>query len=204
MKATRFAARRGAFLSLALLALAAGCSAVYEESFTYKLWNNESFLHFNEPASDPHLLLFADPKRADVLVQYDEIREKDGQMQRRAFFANANRQRLEAGQKPRFVSTNAAAGLAPIPILRADSGQPIPAAGLCVVLDTNQLAFTLHSDGRAATTVALPTYSTTGGARKAFLTPLTVTGDTLVVGVTAGLIAAWAWAQSGVRISTCR
>ena len=204
MKAIRFTARHGAFLSLGLLALAAGCSTVYEESFTYKLWNNESFRHFNEPATDPHLLLFADTKRGDVLVQYDEVREKDGRTQRRAFFANANRQRIEAGQKPRFVSTNAAAGLEPIPILRAESGQPVPPAGLCVVMEANGRVFTLHSDGQPAASVTLPTYGTTGGVKKAFLTPLAVTGDTLVVGVTAGVIVACAWAQSGVTISTCR
>ena len=206
MKATLFAARRGAFslLSLSLLVLAAGCSSVYEESLTYKLWNNESFRHFNEPASDPHLLLFADTKRGDVLVQYDEVREQDDRTQRRTFYANANRQRIEAGQKPHFVSTNTAAGLEPIPILRAASGQPVPPDGLCVVMEANGLAFTLHSDGQAAATVTLPTYGTTGGVKKAFLTPLAVTGDTLVVGVTAGVIVAWAWAQSGVTISTCR
>jgi hypothetical protein len=204
MKAIRFTAKRGAFLSLGLLALAAGCSSVYEESFTYKLWNNESFRRFNEPASDPHLLLFADTKRGDVLVQYDEVRDKDGRTRRRAFFANANRRRIEAGLKPRFVSANAAAGLEPIPILRAGSGQSVPTAGLCVVMEANGRAFTLRSDGQAAATVTLPTYGTTGGFKKAFLTPLAVTGDTLVVGVTAGVIVACAWAQSGFTVSTCR
>jgi hypothetical protein len=187
-----------------LLLPAAGCQSVYEESFTYKLWNNESFRHFNEPAADPRLRLFADPKRGDVLVEYDEIREKDGLTQRRAFFVNANRRRIETGQKPRFVGTNAAVALEPIPILAANSDLSIPTTGLCVVVDTNRQSFILHSEGRAAATVSLPTYSTTGGARKAFLTPLTVTGDTLVVGATAGVIAAWAWAQSGFTVSTCR
>ena len=204
MKALRFTARHRAFLSLGLLVLAAGCASVYEESFTYKLWNNESFRHFNEPASDPRLLLFADPNRGDVLVQYDEVREMDDRTERRAFYANANRRRLEAGLKPRFASANAAAGLQPIPILRADSGQPVPPAGLCVVLEADRHAFTLHSDGHPAAKVTLPTYGTTGGARKALLTPLAVTGDTLVVGVTAGVIVAWSWAQSGFSVSSCR
>jgi hypothetical protein len=206
MKAIRFPAVRGAFRLLALgwLALVAGCSTVYEDSLTYKLWNNESFRHFNEPASDPRLLLFADSKRGDVLVQYDEVREQDGRTRRRAFFANANRRRIQAGLKPRFVAANTAAGLEPIPILRADSARPIPPSGLCVVMDADRRAFALHSDGQAAATVTLPSYGTTSGVKKAFLTPLAVTGDTLVVGVTAGVIVAWAWAQSGVTISTCR
>ena len=141
---------------------------------------------------------------SDVLVQYDEVREQDRRTQRRAFFANANRPRIESGLKPRFVSTNAAAGLEPIPILRAESGQPVPPDGLCVVMAADRQAFTLHSDGQAAASVTLPTYGTTGGVKKAFLTPLAVTGDTLVVGVTAGVMVAWAWAQSGVTISTGR
>ena len=45
------------------------------------------------------------------------------------------------------------------------------------MVDADENAFTLHSDGHAAATVTLPTYGTTGGVKKAFLTQ-TVTGDT--------------------------
>jgi hypothetical protein len=203
MKAIQSAACQ-ALAVLFLIAFGVSCASVYEESLTYRLWNNDSFQQFNEPASDPRLALFADSRRGDVLVQYDEIREKDGLTQRRAFFVNANRRRLETGRKPRFVGANAAVGLEPIPILPAGLGQPVPPAGLCVVLDTNLNTFTLHSGGQAGAAVALPTYGTTGGARKTFLTPLTVTGDAVVVGATAGVIAAWAWAHSGFSMSNGR
>jgi len=205
MKAIWSVTKRVAFraVPVGLLLLLASCATV-EDSFTYKLWHNESLRHFNEPAPDPRLSLFADARRGDVLVQYDELREKDGRTRRRAFFANANRRRIEAGLKPRFVHPNAAAGLTPIPILRAAPGQPIPPNGPCVIVDPAQHAFTLHSDGRPTATIALPAYGTTSGVKKALLTPLAVTGDTLVVGVTAGVIVACAWAQSGVTISHCR
>ena len=205
MKPSLIFTERGAlrFLSATLMLLLTGCAAV-EDSFTYKLWHNESFRNFNEPASDPHLALFADTPRADVLVQYDEVREKDGRARRRAFFVNANRRRIEAGLKPRFVSAKAASGLTPIPILRSGDGQPTPPSGLCVVMETNQHSFILRSDGQVVNAVTLPTYGTTGGVKKAFLTPLTVTGDTLVVGVIAGIIVAHAWAHSGYPGIDCR
>ncbi len=187
-----------------LLTLASGCASVYEESLTYKLWNNESFRNFNEPATDPQLQFYVDRSRSDVLVEYDEVRERDGAIHRRAFFVNANASRIDAGLKPRFVSIKKASTLKPVRLLHAESGEPVPPSGFCVVVEPNKQHFTMYSDGKYLSAVTLPTYGTTGGMKKSLLTPLTVTGDTLAVGVIAGIVVAHSWAHNGYHGYDCR
>jgi hypothetical protein len=190
-------------LSVCLVALLQGCQTSPDWSLTYKLWNNESFQNFNAPAFDPHLELFADESRSDVLVIYDEVREKNGAIRRRAFFANRNLDRIRAGRKPRFVSSGVSSGLKPIPVVRSGSGKRVPAKGLAVLRTDQRHEFYLYSDGRELGPVGLPIYGSSGGVRKTLLTPLTITGDTLIVGTVVGLWAAMAYAQSGASISIC-
>ncbi len=81
-----------------------GCRALNDWPLTYKLWDDRMLARFNEPAGNPHLQLFQSARTNDVLVQYDEAREKNEKVRRRSFFLNANLARLEGGKKPRFVS----------------------------------------------------------------------------------------------------
>src|SRR5207249_3321366 len=97
-----------------------------QASLTSKLWHSPSFCNFNEPAAKPDLKLFQHEGPADVLVQYNEVREKDGSVRRRTFFLNRNIERLQAGRKPRFVHATTVAGLKPVPVLGRGSGQPAP------------------------------------------------------------------------------
>src|SRR5689334_15768473 len=81
---------------LGLAALLFGCQSDNDWSLTYRLWNNESFQNLKMPAPEPRLELFADERHSDVLVIYDELRENDGAVCRRAFFANRNLDRIRA------------------------------------------------------------------------------------------------------------
>jgi hypothetical protein len=191
-------------LVLSLCAIMPGCQSSSDWSLTHKLWTNESFHDFKTPASDPQLQLFADERQSDVLVIYDEIRESNDSVRRRAFFANRNLDRIRAGKKPRFVRPTAARGLKPIPVIRSSALETVPTEGLAVVMTDRRHEFLLYSDGRELGTVGLPAYGSNGGLKKALLTPLTVTGDTLIVGTVVGLYAACAYARSGVTVSAGR
>jgi len=177
-----------------------GCQTSSDWSLTHQLWNNQSFHDFKTAACDPQLQLFADERQSDVLVIYDEMRENDGSVRRRAFFVNRNFDRIREGRKPDFVGLSASRGLKPIPIIRSEPDEAVPAAGLAVVMTDGSHDFLLYSDGRNVGTVGLPAYSSNGGFKKTLLTPLAVTGDTLIVGTVVGLYAAMAYAGSGVRV----
>jgi hypothetical protein len=69
-----------------------------------------------------------------------------------------------------------------------------------VVTTDGSHEFLLYSGGRKMGTVDLPAYASNGGFKKTLLTPLAVTGDTLIVGTVVGLYAAAAYAGSGVRV----
>jgi hypothetical protein len=190
-------------LMLSLCGLLSGCQSSGDWSLTYKLWNNEALHAFKMPASEPRIQLFADERQSDVLVVYDELAENSGAIRRRAFFVNRNLDRMRAGRKPRFVRPKASDGLKPIPLIPAGSSEKVPASGLSVVMKSNQQEFVVHSDGRELGPVSLPTYGSTGSFTKGLLTPLAVTGDTLIVGTVVGLYMAVAYAHSGFTIHTC-
>src|SRR5437667_11262727 len=102
MKAISFLWKR-LFLPLTALGwllLSSGCQSTWDESLTAKLWNGASLRNFNQPAANPNVRLFQHEGRADLLVQYDEMREKDGVIRSRAFFLNRNLGRLQAGRRP--------------------------------------------------------------------------------------------------------
>src|SRR5260370_25177948 len=94
-----------------------GCRELNDWPLTYRLWDDRMLARFNEPADNPHLQLFQSARTNDVLVQYDEVREKNEKVRRRAFFLNPNLERLEGGKKPRFVRPTKADNLQPIPCL---------------------------------------------------------------------------------------
>ena len=182
--------------ALCLAALLPGCQSPTDWSLTSKLWNSESFHDFKMPSPEPRLQLFADEPNSDVLVIYDELRENDHSIRRRAFFVNQNLDLIRAGRKPRFVGLGSSRGLKPIPVLRADSGEPIPPAGLAVVRTERPHEFVIYSDKRELGAVGLPAYGSEGGFKKTLLTPLAVTGDALIVGTVVGLYAASAYAHT--------
>jgi hypothetical protein len=164
-----------------LLIGAAGCATDDSILLTQHLWQSESFRRFHEPASDPRLEVYRSEKPPDYLVTYDEVREKDGRIRRRAFYLQANVNRIASRRRPAFVNPAKAAGL------EAISVGAIVADG-----DRWQLR---ETDG-TTTGFSLPTYASRGTtALKILITPFTVTGDTIIVGSIVGVFVASAYAQ---------
>src|SRR5262245_54959770 len=75
-----------AALVVVLGLLASGCETASDYSVTYKLWKRNGPDDFNGPALDSRLAVYEDPRRADVLVTYDERTQRDDQSRRRAFY----------------------------------------------------------------------------------------------------------------------
>jgi len=174
-----------------------GCRELNDWPLTYRLWDDRAFARFNEPADNPHLQLFQSARTNDVLVQYDEVREKNEKVRRRTFFLNPNLERLEGGKKPRFVRSSQADNLQPIPLV-----SELPAFDnshrLIVVVSSHGHAVTLRDQGRELASFSLPVYETAGGkVERVILTPVAATCDVVIVGVVAGVIVAYAWASSG-------
>ena len=65
---------------------------------TSNLWHERDYV---VPSTDPKLALAQTSH--DVLVQYDAVSERTGEVQRRAYFLEPNLQRIAAGKKPVFV-----------------------------------------------------------------------------------------------------
>src|SRR5206468_5827092 len=91
---------------------------------TSKLWQEGRFDRYHEPANPPNVRLFHSSQNKDVLVQYDEVREDDAALSRRAYWLEQNINRLAAGRKPHFVSMANLQGLRPIPIAVTNATSP--------------------------------------------------------------------------------
>jgi hypothetical protein len=170
------------WLLLAVLApLLGGCA-------TGALWQEGRFARFREPATPPNLQLSYCTRVQDVLVQYDEAREQDTTISRRAYYLHMNLDRVESRRKPRFVPPARAVGLAPVPI-RESSLIPTEASalGLYELFATNGYEFTLLSTNTTLGSYELPAYADSSGrVKQVLLTPLAVVADATIIG---GIIA---------------
>src|SRR5438045_490366 len=91
-----------------------------ESTITGRLWG-EGGANRCLPAPEPKLKLYRGPDSDDVLVTYDELREKNDSIQRRAFFLKPNVRKLEERKKPKFVSPSKLAEPRWIPVAEAGS-----------------------------------------------------------------------------------
>jgi hypothetical protein len=152
---------------------------------TKALWTNENLEAWNEPANDANVRLFADGKRDDLLVVYDEYSERSGVTNARAYWLDKNRKRLEQGRMPFFVSTNVALRLSAVPVLDALPEGSMPR--FYALQTTNQQSFALYSGTTQISSNDLPVYNDgRGKVEKAALTPLAVTADLTIVGSVIG------------------
>ncbi len=182
----------------------AGCEAVHEYSLTYKVWTNGEMSNYAEPASDPHIALFAHRGGEDVLVQYDETSEENERVRRRAYFLDPNAERTAQHKRPRFVDPQTAATMIRVPHSQTQSWPTNVSpsqTSLAVCLEYGR-EFSLLRDGQVDGPYALPTYCESNGSLvRAALTPFAVAGDTVMVGMVAGLVAlVWA-CESGFSFS---
>lgn len=172
-----------------LLAFAAGCATDDSIFLTQRLWQSGTFQHFNEPAPEPRVTIHRSAQPPDYLVAYDEVREKDGRIRRRAFYLKANLKRIPP-RRPAFVSPAKSAGLEPV------------SAG-AIIADDGRMQLR-EADGTRID-FSLPTYQTRGAtALKILITPFAVTGDTIIVGSILGVFVASAYVQGGCHSYSTR
>jgi hypothetical protein len=189
---------------VSLLLLTAGCATVQDYSLTYKLWNNAELRRFAEPAPEPHLALFSNPRSEDLLVQYDEVREQDVTVRRRAYFMRQNAERISRREKPRFVDPQLASAMEPVPVCAALSETNNPALEIlplfAMFTRSDGQDFVLLRHGTAEGPYTLPAYveSNANFVRVAF-TPFAVAGDTIMVGLVASIAAAYAYAAASIH-----
>ncbi len=205
MKSTRQTARLNQFvgfvLAVCLPLLSTGCDTMRDSSMTGRLWDAGG-VNRCLPAPKPSAKLYWIADRQDVLVTYDELREKNDSIRRRAFFFKPNLRRLEDRKKPRFVEPAKIVELSLAQIPEVGSTNASPQDTIWVKLSDDGQEFTLFWSGTDLGPYALPVYLDRGSETKRFLmAPLTATGDFIVVvvavAVVAGVIFAYAYAGSG-------
>ena len=190
-------------MAAGLLLLGTGCQTVEQYSLTYRVWDNDDWRKFSEPAPNPNLALFEASQRADVLVQYDALSEKRSTVKRKAYYLEQSQAQIAAGKKPQLVRPSAADGMKPIAVLSTPGAITNPPPGLPIyaVPTKEGRGFTLHRPTESEATVDLPVYAETAGTpTRIVLTPFAVAGDTVMVGVVAAVVGFFWWIQSGAPI----
>ena len=179
-----------------LLPCLTGCQSLRDCTVTGYLWDENTLNSHYQPSTNvSNIRLFQKAGGGDVLVQYDEEREKDGAIKRRAYFLNANQARVDAVKKPRFVKVESANGLEPIPLVWETSAASNTTAKVTATISADGRGFTLSRDGAEPYSYRLPTYP--DGATKVkrvLLTPATVTADAAIWATIVGLIGAYIYA----------
>jgi len=179
-------------LVVLLAGLGGGCESVEKVSLTYKLWDKEN-IAFCEPAPNPKLALFHTPASDDILVEYDAINERNARVSRRAYFMAASETRIAQGKAPGFIEPGPFANWQPIP--------QVVSTNECVLAGADGKSFTLFRPNLPPEHHDLPFYQDDHwSATRVALTPFAVTGDAVIVGVGAGVLAVWALCQSGTVI----
>jgi hypothetical protein len=163
---------------LPLLLLLLG-QALIGTGCTTALWERDRFAQFHHPAtaSDADVRFFYSNQRQDILVEYDEVCDDRNVVKHRAYWLDQNRGRIDHAWKPRFVSSDEARGLRPVPTVSSNAA-PGNAGDLYAVISTNG-GFTVYSGGRELMSGQLPGYYDRFRqvAARLLLTPATVTVD---------------------------
>jgi hypothetical protein len=137
-------------------------------------------------------------------VQYDEIREKDETVRRRAYFLQQNDERIKRGEKPRFVDPQRVSAIDPIPVCATLSETNNPAFKtlplFALSTRTGGQEFVILRYGTTEGPYALPTYvESNANVVRVALTPFAVAGDTVMVGLVASLAAAILYAAGNIH-----
>jgi hypothetical protein len=179
----------GLLLALILqLPLWSGCTAV--------LWERSTFSGYYHVGNPPNLQVYYSERRGDLLVQYDESRDKEKKVRRRYYWLEPNVELTESGLKPKFARSVSIDALQPVPqtpILL----DPIPPAfnGLYVLYRPNDIRFAVYSGTNQVNSYTLPDYDGDQKvALKILLTPAALAVDATVMGA---FIELFSLAQSG-------
>ncbi len=191
---------RGTGFVVCLLAMVTGCETVEQYSLSYKLWNNEDFHKWSEPAPEPHLAVFEAQGHTNLLVAYDAFSEKHSIVKRQAYYLQPNQARISAGKAPKFVAPVAAAGMRSIPVLEAKAmvTNPPTHSTNYAILSMSGREFTLHPQAEPLGAFPLPVYpESSGTVIRVAMTPVAVVGDTVMLGLVAAIVTLFAACASG-------
>ena len=187
-------------LAAVLVLLLTGCETVEKYSLTYRVWDNDDWRKWSEPAPNPNLALFESTNSTDVLVQYDAFSEKHSTVERHAYYLHPSQARIDTGTKPELVKPSEADGMKPIPVLATQgslTNQP-PKLPAYAVVTREGRGLTLYRSMGSESAFDLPGYVETSGTPiRVVLTPFAVAGDTVMVGAVAAVVGFLLWAQIG-------
>ncbi len=183
--------RWAALLGL-LAALGGGCQAVEDNSLTYRLWDKGN-ISFCQPAPKPELALFDAPGQKDILVEYNALSDSHVQVTRLAYFMQAGEARIQRGKAPHFIKPGPLGDFRPIASQAATNDY--------FLAGKDGKSFTLFRQNQPPEQHNLPFYQDDHwSVTRVALTPLAVTGDAVIVGACAGVMAVWMLCQNGTCI----
>ena len=163
-----------------------GCKTYEELSLTHKLWSDTSLTDHYEPAGVATLKTFQRPPSDRLLVSYDERREKDSSVRRRAFFLPDSAKALASQGKPAFTSPTPGAGWLEVPVIVAS--EPAPAEPLYLKLAADNKSFTVVRNGGDDGPHQLPTYvDQSSTAFRVVMTPVAIVADVTGVALFLGV-----------------
>lgn len=183
---TRASRHIAVILAAAACLCLCGCESVRDVTITGHLWNQSDYI---VPSPEARLTLAQTPD--GILVQYNSVTERNGEIHRHAYFLEANNQRIAAGKQPVFIDPATIQPQTTIPVFwRMPENQRLP--NLCALGQTNLDEFVMYRDGKRGESYDLPVYNDKRKvAEKAALTPLAITGDATVVAA----VVAYLWAR---------
>ena len=172
------------------------------DSLTGRLWGRDLGENDYQAAQEPDLKLSQTPDRKDVLVQYDEMRDKDAKIRHRAYFLYADDEIIKSGKKPRFLTAAAASKVqgAPLTIGYATNLSPAGGMTLRAVLAEDKHHFTLVSNGSEIGTYQLPDYTRHNPCAQVALTPAAVTGDVIICASVVGIFVLYCYCENNTSV----
>jgi hypothetical protein len=156
---------------------------------TSKLWNDGSLVRTHLPAKPPNLVVYRSEHGDDLLIAYDEARDTDDKIVRRAYWLSENRDCIQAKRKPHFVPVAEGNELAVVP-LDADGKNDADAPPLLrVSYSANGRVLTVISNNKLIEECELPVYADSSDLpQKVLFTPVTVTADATIIGGAAAYV----------------
>jgi hypothetical protein len=178
-----------------------GCESASEYTLTGRMWDDGVGDKFQLPAAEPNLKLAQTADGKDVVVQYDEAFGANSSTKRRAYLLLTNQSRVANHRKPHFIAIARADALAVTPLeINSLSNVPAGDTALCVNIRPDKHGFVLFSNRATIGSYELPVYSRNGTTVRAFLTPLTVTGDVIIYASLVGIVVMYCCAGSQQQI----
>lgn len=172
-----------------------GCQTYDEYGLTHKLWSDASLTDHYEPAGTRAVKSFQRPPSPRLLVSYDELRERNDTVRRRAFFLPDSAKTLAEHGKPGFTNPAPGAGWVEIPVIVA--GEPAPDAPVYLKLSADHRSFVIVRGGCTDGPHHLPTYvDQSSTAFRVVMTPVAVVADVTVVALFCGVMFIYAYAHA--------